>query len=49
MPPAFDVVFGLTGDVRRNARALKQLRALSGLGARTLVLSLGPEAGETAL
>lgn len=49
MPPPFDVVFGLTGDVRRNSRALKQLRALTGLGARVLVLSLGPEAGETPL
>jgi len=37
-----DVVFSLTGDVRRNTRALKQLRALAALGCRVEVLSFGP-------
>ena len=37
-----DVVFGLTGDVRRNSRALKQLRALAEVGATVEVLTFGP-------
>jgi len=37
-----DVVFGLTGDVRRNWRALRQLRALAELGATVEVLTFGP-------
>ncbi len=39
-----DVVFALTGDVRRNSRALKQLRALAALGATVEVLTFGPPA-----
>ncbi|MFQ5568681.1 MAG: glycosyltransferase family 4 protein [Rhodothermales bacterium] len=39
-----DVVFALTGDVRRNSRALKQLRALAALGLTTEALTLGPPA-----
>ncbi len=35
-----DVVFALTGDVRRNSRALKQLRAITALGRSTLVVDL---------
>ena len=35
-----DVVFALTGDVRRNSRALRQVRALSGHGLQITVLSL---------
>ena len=42
-----DVVFALTGDVRRNSRALKQLRALAALGAMTEALTFGPPAAET--
>lgn len=42
--PSPDVVFGLTGDVRRNSRALKQLRALASLGATIEVLTFGPPA-----
>ena len=46
MPPP-TVVFALTGDVRRNSRARKQLRALTALGATVDVLTLGGEpAGE---
>ena len=41
-----DVVFALTGDVRRNSRALKQLRALAALGATTEALTFGPPAEE---
>lgn len=40
--PSPDVVFALTGDVRRNSRALKQLRALAALGATAEALTLGP-------
>lgn len=36
-----DVVFALTGDVRTNSRALRQLHALSDLGLQTCVISLG--------
>ncbi len=39
MPP--DVVFALTGDVRRNARALRQLRVLVAMGLRVHVCTLG--------
>lgn len=39
--PQPTVVFALTGDVRRNSRALKQLRALTALGATVDVLTLG--------
>lgn len=41
--PQPTVVFALTGDVRRNSRALKQLRALTALGATVDVLTLGGE------
>ena len=41
---SIDVVFGLVGDIRFNARALKQLRALSELGYRTLALGVAEEA-----
>lgn len=41
-----DVVFALTGDVRRNSRALRQLRALAGEGLRIEVLTLGPPAAD---
>ena len=44
MKPASDVIFALTGDVRRNSRALKQLRLLSGMGLRVRALSYGPSA-----
>lgn len=48
--PQPTVVFALTGDVRRNSRALKQLRALTALGATVDVLTLGGEpAGEEEL
>ena len=36
-----DVVFSITGDVRRNSRAIKQLRALASLGIAVDILSLG--------
>lgn len=39
-----DVVFGLVGDIRFNARALKQLKALSELGCRVLALGIAEEA-----
>lgn len=39
-----DVVFGLVGDIRFNARALKQLDALSELGCRALALGVTEEA-----
>ncbi len=42
--PSPDVVFGLTGDVRRNSRALRQLRALVALGVTVEALTLGPPA-----
>lgn len=42
--PAPDVLFALVGDVRRNSRALKQLRALTALGATVEALTLGPPA-----
>ncbi len=44
-----DVVFALTGDVRRNSRALKQLRALAALGATVEALTFGPAADEASL
>ena len=44
--PSPDVVFALTGDARRNSRALKQLRALAALGATVEVLTFGPEADD---
>ncbi len=43
---SLDVVFGLTGDVRRNARALRQLRALVALGATVEALTFGPPAAD---
>ena len=49
MKTAVDVVFALTGDVRRNSRALKQLRLLSKLGLRVRVLSYGPSADDCPL
>ncbi|HMB93414.1 MAG TPA: glycosyltransferase family 4 protein [Rhodothermales bacterium] len=43
-----DIVFALTGDVRRNSRALKQLRSLATLGVTIDVYTLGaPAATET--
>ena len=47
--PSPDVVFALTGDVRRNSRALKQLRALAALGATVEVLTFGPPADDPSL
>lgn len=42
MPSATsDILFALTGDVYRNSRALKQLRAFARAGWRVTVLSLG--------
>ena len=41
-----DVLFALTGDVRTNSRALKQLRVLVGLGLSVEVLTFGPPAGD---
>lgn len=38
--PTFDVVFAMTGDVYRNARALKQVHSLTRLGLRTMVLAV---------
>lgn len=49
MKTEFDVVFALTGDVRRNSRALKQLRLLSDLRLNVLVLCYGPAAAEVPL
>ncbi|MDE2835658.1 MAG: glycosyltransferase [Bacteroidota bacterium] len=49
MEPTFDVLFALTGDVRRNSRALKQLHLLSGMGLRVRVLCYGPSAGSSLL
>ncbi|MEM9665657.1 MAG: glycosyltransferase family 4 protein [Bacteroidota bacterium] len=46
-PP--DVVFALTGDVRRNSRALKQLRLLASLGYQVDILTLGPPAPDPQL
>lgn len=46
MPPSPDVVFALTGDLRRNSRALKQVRALAALGVSIDVLTLAASAGE---
>lgn len=37
-----DVLFALTGDVRRNSRALRQLRALAALGLSVEALTFGP-------
>ena len=39
-----DVLFALAGDVRRNARAMRQLAALAGMGLRVRALGLGPPA-----
>ena len=44
--PSPDIVFALTGDVRRNSRALKQLRALAALGATVEALTFGPVADD---
>lgn len=44
-----DIVFALTGDVRRNSRALKQLRALTTLGATVDVYTLGAPGASEAL
>jgi len=38
--PACDVLFAMTGDVFRNARALRQIRALDGAGIDVRVLAL---------
>lgn len=42
--PMPDIVFALTGDVRRNSRALKQLRSLATLGTSIDVYTLGSPA-----
>src|SRR5690554_2607166 len=42
-PDQPDVLFSLTGDVYRNSRALRQLRALASSGWSVDVLSLGTE------
>ncbi len=44
MPPT-DVVFTLTGDVRRNSRAIRQLRLLRSFGLTVTVLALGHDTG----
>ncbi len=41
MPLPVDILFCMTGDARRNSRALRQLRALSGAGWRVHVLCTG--------
>ena len=43
-PRDADVVFALTGDVRKNSRARRQLRALAQLGLRTYVIFLDADA-----
>lgn len=40
-PQRVDVLFALTGDVRRNSRALRQLRLLGSAGLRTQIISFG--------
>ena len=40
-----DVVFAITGDVRRNSRAIKQLHLLRALGFSVTVLTLGRDSG----
>lgn len=47
--PAPDVVFALTGDVRRNSRALRQLRTLAAEGLSVTVLTLGPAVSQPLL
>lgn len=42
--PQTDVLFALVGDVRRNSRALRQIRALVEIGATVQVLTTGPAA-----
>ncbi len=42
-----DIAFALTGDPRVNSRALRQLRLLSELGLKVLVLGLGTPVGMT--
>ena len=49
MKHSTDVVFALTGDVRRNSRALKQLRLLGDLGLTVTVLSYGPPSEQAPL
>jgi len=44
--PSSDVVFCLTGDVRRNSRALRQLRALSEMGLVVDVCMLGADVAD---
>ena len=44
--PRPDVVFGLTGDVRRNSRALRQLGALEQMGCTVEVLTFGSGEGD---
>lgn len=46
MDEPVDVLFALTGDVRRNSRALRQLDVLTGMGCSVKVLTFGPEAKE---
>ncbi len=49
MPHSRHVVFALTGDVRHNSRALKQLAVLSDLGCRVTVLGFGTDGDVPAL
>ncbi len=41
-----DIVFALTGDVRRNSRAIRQLRALVAMGVTVDVLTLSESGGD---
>jgi glycosyltransferase involved in cell wall biosynthesis len=43
---ATDVVFASVGDVRRNSRSLRHLRALSGRGLRVEAITFGPPAAD---
>ena len=43
MPESCDIVFALTGDVRRNSRAVRQLEALRDDGLQVTAITLGPE------
>ena len=45
----FDIVFALSGDLNRNARALKQLRSLASAGYEVQVLHPGGNAPDVPL
>ncbi len=47
MPPP-DVLFALSGDARRNSRALRQLDVFAAMGLKVEVLSFGPAPGTLA-